>query len=109
MRFDPADDERANTAIKAGGVFLSTINKCLVQMEQARNTAIAACDASKEMDDYIAAKRRITKPVPKLGPLEQQIQSARAEAESAMIRLALSARSEPRVPPARTASSANER
>ena len=87
MRFDPADEGRADTAITAGGVFLSTLNKCLIHMEQARSTAIPACNASKEMDDYDTAKGRVTKPIPKLESLEQQIRQARAEAESELVRM----------------------
>ena len=87
MRFDPADEARVTTALTAGGVFLSTLNKCLVHMEQARNTAIPACNASKEMDDYVNAKGRVRKQVPKLESLEHQIQLARTEAEGALVRM----------------------
>ena len=92
IRFDPADDARTNAAIAAGGVFLSTLTKCLGHIEQARNTATPACNASKEMEDYDTAKRLVRKQEPKLESLQQQIQSARSEVESAVIGVVVQAR-----------------
>lgn len=92
IRFDPADNGRADAAMAAGGVFLSTINKCLVHMERTKNTSTPECNASKEMEDYAQARRRVKKAGPEMEALEQRIEVARSAAESAMVRIALRAK-----------------
>jgi hypothetical protein len=91
-RSDPAYDARVQAAMVAGGVALSTINRCLLQMEQASNTAVPECDALEEMKAYESAKQRVkATDVYVLQPLEQKIELARSDAVNAVVRIALQA------------------
>jgi hypothetical protein len=99
-RFDPMDDARAEAAVVAGGIALSTLNKCLVHMEQTTSTAIPECDAGEKVQDYLNAKQRVKNAsAPALRSLDERIEAARAEAEGAVIRIVMQGRDKAARPP----------
>lgn len=90
VRFDPTEEGRVEAAMVAGGIALTTINKCLVHMEQAKNTSLPECDAADEMDAYLVARGRVKDPgSTALQALEQKIEVIRGEAVDAVVRIAL--------------------
>ena len=90
VRFDPTDESRVEAAMVAGGIALTTINKCLVHMEQAKNTSLPECDAADEMNAYLVARGRVKEPASAaLQNLEQKIENVRGEAVNAVVRIAL--------------------
>lgn len=90
VRFDPTDGSRVEAAMVAGGIALTTINKCLVHMEQAKNTSLPECDAADEMEAYVVARGRVKEPgSAALQDLEQKIEAVRGEAVNAVVRIAL--------------------
>lgn len=47
---DTAGSPKLQTAVVAAGLALSTINRCLLQIERARNTAVPECDAAEDAE-----------------------------------------------------------
>ncbi|MDB5947255.1 MAG: hypothetical protein JWQ33_2281 [Ramlibacter sp.] len=85
---DTASNAKLQAAAVAGGVALSTINRCLLQIEQARNTSVPECDAAEQVRAYEEAKARVPlAAVPALRPLDDNIEIARTEVVADLIRL----------------------
>ena len=96
---DTAGSPKLQTAVVAAGLALSTINRCLLQIEQARNTAVPECDAAEEMRAYDVAKGRVpANAIAALRPLDDDIERARMEVVGQLIRLVVPHAETPQAP-----------
>ncbi len=86
--FDINANPKLQKAVIAGGLALSTINRCQLQIERARNTAVPECDAAPQVHAYEDARSRVpVNAVPALRSLDTDIEVARAEVVADLIRL----------------------
>lgn len=92
----PSLDTDANpklqTAVIAGSLALSTINRCQLEIERTRSTAVPECDAAAQVHAYEEAKSRVpVTAMPALRGLDTDIEVARAEVVADLIRLVVPA------------------
>lgn len=98
---DIAGSPKLQTAVVAGGLALSTINRCLLQIERARNTAVPECDAADQMRAYEDAKTRVpANAATALRHLDDDIERARMEVVGQLIRLVVQPAKTTQAPPA---------
>ena len=87
---DIAGSPKLQTAVIAGKQALSTINRCVLQIERAHDTAVPECDAAEQMRTYQDAKSRVpANAMPALRHMDEAIERARVEAVDGLVRLAI--------------------